>query len=187
MKKKKNISKGSKAKKVMVYVPKQHMESLLNQTGKRATKAVATAFVANPVVTLIAIGVLVVILFILGAFALNELITNIQNPFLWLGAFAISIIARPKSKISLFLSSLLIGTAWWVYLIYMEVQAMQSICSIPGVGWLICGGWNIATFIPKIWNLTFLIITVFIMVSLISMVRYHLANKLSSNNGRRMK
>ena len=160
-----------------VTIPAKTFERLVSHAGRGAGASAVTLMVANPLVTIIAIVVAFVLILVIGSFALTDFILNITNIWLWIAAFLLSIAIRPKSSLAIIGSAILIGGGFWIYKLWLEFQALQAMCNIPIIGGLLCGGWNFLTFIPRIFNLIMLILTVFIMVTLISMLYYQIIGK----------
>jgi len=157
---------------VNVNLPKQFTQSAVQSAGKKAGAVAAGIIVSNPIVSLIVIIIAFALLIIIGGFTVAAIVSNITNPWMWILAFIISMGLRPKGTMGILGGAIGIGLVFWIYDLYMWYQATQAICNIPIMGWIICGAMDIALFIPRIFGLATLILTAFIMLTGLSMLRY---------------
>lgn len=138
-----------------------------------ARAATAGFLFANPILGIIIIVVGLVLFMILGGLALPIVFGMFLNPFMWVLAIVISLVSKPSSN-SVIVFAVLMGLLFWGYDVYMEYLAFQQICSIPIIGPIVCGGWNIITFIPKLFMLGLKIMVSFAMIWIGGFIRYQL-------------
>ena len=174
MPKKKNPKKKSSRININIHLPKQLQGTGGSGygVGKKAGAAVASIMIANPLVSIVVIIIALVLMLILGSFVLTSVVTNLLDWRMWLLALLISMALKPKGTMAIIGGAVAMGMVFWIYELWAWYQAMQDVCGIPIIGWMICGLFDIALFMPRIFALGMLILSAFIMLTGLSALRF---------------
>ena len=139
-------------------------------SGGNYRSATASLIFANPMAALTIIAVILASLMIVGGLSLELFIGLLLNPWSWAIALIIGMLAQPETN-TVIGFSIIVGFAFWGWGIYQDYTALPQICSIPIIGWIACGAWNIVTFIPKLFILGLNILTAFIQIWMVSFIK----------------
>jgi len=176
-KKPKKKNAGKQIINVTMNLPKQYLQGATQAAGQKAGQAAVGVLLAHPVVAIVAILISVALLVILGGLALVSVVEivlplNITSISMWILSLILSLVLRPKGTGYIIGLAVVVGGLFWGVGIYQEYVAMQDVCNIPIVGWMICSAWNVVTFLPRLYGLGVFIIAAFIQLTLISALRY---------------
>jgi hypothetical protein len=150
---------------------------MMQAGGGMAKRAVTSAIIANPLIALVAIIIAFLAILVIGGFTLVTMLQIITNPWFLVACVGANFLLRPNSLSSNIILALFIGGLFWGYIVLQEYLAMQAVCNIPFIGWLICGGWNAVTFLPKMFSLAVHILTAFILTIGVSALRTKASGK----------
>jgi hypothetical protein len=140
--------------------------------GTQAGKATVGFLLANPFVALVAIIIGIIVTFILASYAAVTVTNLLYSPIWWALAILFSVILRPTRSTSILLAAVLVSGIFFIIENYQAYQELQDICSIPIMGFLVCG----TTY--TVWLFNFLLYTAatFVVVLVLSYVRNALIN-----------
>lgn len=166
-------NKRNRLKNVIVNVNVPQASAQAARGGKYGAAAAGILF-ANPVLAIIIAVVGIALFVILGGIALPIFMQLMMSPWMWILSILIGLAFTPKSN-NVIMFAVLVGLIFWGYGIYQEFAALQQICSIPIIGWIACGAWNVITFIPKLFMLGLHIMVAFVQIWIISFIKYELS------------
>jgi len=167
--------KKNKGVHVHVHMPKMYTREAARGFGRGVGTAGVGFLISNPIVAIIVIVVGIALFMILGGFTLMAVVTKLMNVWMWCVAILIAVFTKPRDTIIMW--AILTGLVFWMYGVYQEMLAWQQICQIPIIGWLICGTWNVITFLPKLWDLGVTIFVAFAMIYIAEFVRYQIEKR----------
>lgn len=167
---------GKKGKRIKDIIVNVNIPQAVSQkaSGGQYRSAAAGVLFANPIMTLTIIVVGLALLLIFGGLSLGIVLEFMTNPWTWVIAIMIGMITKPGSN-TVMGFSILVGLLFWGAGIYQDYMAMSYICSIPIIGWIACGAWNIVTFVPKLFLLGLHIMTAFVQIWIVSFIKYELS------------
>jgi len=110
----------------------------------------------------------IVLFMVIGGLSLPYIISLFTNIWLWIAAIALALISKDDNK-SVLIWAVIVGVAMFGYGIYMTLQ--NPICQVPIIGGILCGAWNIVTFIPQLIGLGVNIMVVYLMITLAKFVK----------------
>lgn len=167
---------GKKGKRIKDIIVNVNIPQAAGQKarGGQYGQAAAGILFANPLTALTIIVVGLALLMILGGLSLGIVLEFMTNPWTWVIAIIIGMITKPGSNTVLGFS-ILVGLVFWGAGIYQDYTAMREFCSIPIIGWIACGVWNVVTFVPKLFLLGLHILTAFVQIWIVSFVKYELS------------
>ena len=143
-------------------------------SGGKYGQAAAGFLFANPVLALSIAAIGIALFLIFGSIGVGIFLEFMMNPWTWAISLLIGIVMKPGTN-TVIGFSFLVGLLFWGMGIYQDYTAMQHICSIPIVGWIACGAWNIVTFVPKLFLLGLHIMVAFVQIWIVSFIKYELS------------
>lgn len=167
---------GSKRKRVKDIIVNVNVPQSVGQQARGGQYGAAAAgfLFANPVLAIIIAVVGIALFVILGGVALGTFFELMLNPWTWVLALLVGMVAKPGSG-TVIGFAIIVGLLFWGIGIYQEYMAWQQICNIPIIGWIACGAWNIITFLPKLFFLGLHVMTAFVQIWIISFLKYELS------------
>lgn len=160
---------------VHVHLPKEYVGAAGRAAGSRLGGAAAGFLIANPLVAIIIIVVGIFVFMFVGGATLMSVFQKLTNVWMWAIVLLIALATKPKDTMIIW--AILVGMLFWGYGIYQEYMSYQAICQIPIIGWLMCTGWNMITFLPKLWDLGVTIFVAFGMIYIAEFLRSQITGR----------